>query len=510
MGTFVTSSGFVGRTVQQVLTALNSAMQTLFGPAVDISPEGPTGQLLGLPAAGLGDVWGALLEVYSSMDPNQATGPALDRICAYTGVHRTAAAATTVNALLYTDAANSGVTIPAGSQARRVRGAVVFSLATNTVIAPGSCQDVYLSFATIPASGTTGITLTTTFGAHTITMPTVTDPTARAIAALELFATWAQATAWGTASAPVTPGVAQVWSAGVLQQPATDTLGGNQVTTGTVLRLSNVATAFGVTLTGTWTLQAVGAQGAFVCSATGPQTVNPNEMTSIVTPQTGWNGVTNLVLGLPGRDVETDTTLRIRRAQSLGAGLATESSMQAYIANNVAGVTSVSVTSNRTDFVDSFSAPAHSVTATVIGGATPDAVAQAIWDCMPAGIAANGNTSGTATDSQGTLHTISYNVPVSVAVWVKVLYDLYAEEQFPADGTTEIANAIVAWALTEFTPGKDVIAPRFLAPVYTVPGIGNVQVTISTDGTTFVAGPLTMGPGDVATVAAVNISFGVL
>jgi uncharacterized phage protein gp47/JayE len=504
MGTFVTAGGFVSRTVQQILTSFNSAMQALFGPSVDISPEGPTGQLLGLPAAGLGDVWGALQEIYSSMDPNQATGPALDRICAYTGVHRIAAAATTVNALLYTDAANSGVTIPAGSQARRVRGAVVFSLSTNTVIAPGACQDIYLSFAAVPASGDS-VTLTTTFGTRTITVPTVTNPTARQIAALELLATAIQASAWGTTTVP---GVAQVWSAGVLQQPSTDTIGGNQVADGAVLRLTHASTAFGVTLTAAWALQAVGSQGVFTCSETGAQTVNPNELTSIVTPQTGWTGVTNLVLGLPGRDVETDTALRIRRAQSLGLGLATEASMQAYIANSVAGLTSVSVTSNRSDAVDSYGAPPHSVTATVVGGAMPDVIAQAIWDCMPAGIATNGNTEGTATDSQGTAHAIRYNVPTAVPVWVRVHYNLYAEEQFPSDGTAEIASAIAAWTLAEFTPGKDVIASRFLVPVYTVPGIGNATILVSLDGATFVTGPLAMGLGQVATVSAAHVSFG--
>ena len=73
-----------------------------------------------------------------------------------------------------------------------------------------------------------------------------------------------------------------------------------------------------------------------------------------------------------------------------------------------------------------------------------------------------------------------------------------------------MANAIVAWAVGEFTPGKDVIAPRFLAPIYTVPGIGNAQVTLSLDGMAFVAGPLTMTPGQVATVASAHISFGAL
>lgn len=503
MGTFVTTSGFVKRTVQQVLGAFNTAMQTIFGPTVDISPEGPTGQLLGLPAAGLGDVWDALQEVYSSMDPAQATGAALDRLCAYTGVSRIAASASTVKALLYTDAANSGVTIPSGSQARRVRGAVVFSLSTNTVIAPGSCQDIYLSFASVPASGTPGVALTTSFGTFTITMPTVTDATARAVAGLELFATAIQASSWGLGG-----GVAQVWNAGVLQQPASDALGGNQVTTGVVLRLTHVLTPFGVTLSGTWALQAVGAQGLFTCNLTGAQTVSTNELTSIVTPQTGWNSVTNLVLGVPGRDVESDADLRIRRKAHLGSGFATEAAMQAYILNTVPGVSSVTISSNRGDSVDAFSAPAHSLTVTVVGGASANAIAQAIWDSMPAGIYANGDHSGTATDSQGGTHTINYTVPVAVPIWVKILYDLYAEETFP--GQAAVSAAVASWAAAEFSPGLDVIAPRFLSAVYTIPGIGNAQVTVSTDGTTFVTGPITMSAGQVATVDPAHISYGVL
>jgi uncharacterized phage protein gp47/JayE len=509
MGIYVTSSGFAKRTVQQILNSFNSSMQTLFGPAVDISPEGPTGQLLGIPAAGLGDVWNGVQEAYVSMDVDQASGAALDRLCAYTGVVRIAAAESNVKALLYTDSSNIGVTIPAGSQARRVRGAVVFSLSTNTVIAPGSCQDIYLSLAAAPASGAS-VTLITTFGTFTVTTPTLSSPAARTLQTLLLLAGAAQASAWGTPTDPaVTPGVAQVWTGGSLVTPLVDTLGGCQVATGTFLRLANISTAFGVTLTAAWNLLAAGSQGSFICNLVGNQVVNPNELTSIVTPQTGWNSITNLALGIPGRDVETDTALRIRRKQQLGVGLATEAAMQAYVLNNVPGVTSVTVTSNRTDSVDIYSADPHSITATVVGG-TVAAIAQAIWDSMPAGIATSGNTAGTATDSQGTTHAVKFNIPVSVPIWVKVLYDLYSEEQFPSDGQAEMAAALVDWCDAEFSPGRDVIAPRLLAPAYTVPGIGNMQITVSTDGVTYVAGPIAMTPGQIATVSSAHISFGTL
>ena len=514
MGIFVTNSGFSIRSLQTILASFNAAMRSFFGPTVDTSPEGPTGQLLGIEAAGLSDVWQAAQEVYASMDPAQATGAALDRICAYTGVARIAAAETTVNALLYTDAANAGVSIPAGSQARRVRGAVVFSLSTNTVITPGFCQDIYLCLTNPPDSGST-VALTTSFGAFSVVTPTLADPNARTLQTLLLLASSIEASAWGVGGVGVLPGVVQVWVNGNLSTPLVDTIGGAQYTTGYVLRLAHTENSFSLGFTGgvnaSWTMKAVGSSGQFLCSATGAQTVAVNELTSIVSPQTGWNSVTNLVVGIPGRDAETDTELRIRREKQLGLGLGTQAAMTAYILNNVAGVTGVTVVSNDADSTDSFGALPHTVTVTVVGG-DPQEIADAIWACKPVGIGTTGNTHQPSVDSQGTIHVVNFNNPVSMPVYVKVLYDIYAEEQFPLDGQAQMAEALVAWSLTEYTPGKDVIAPRMAAPLYTVPGIGNLQVTVSLAGPSgpFVAGPVTMDPGQIAALSIPNIQFGVL
>jgi uncharacterized phage protein gp47/JayE len=206
--------------------------------------------------------------------------------------------------------------------------------------------------------------------------------------------------------------------------------------------------------------------------------------------------------------VETDDALRLRRAQQIGLGLSTPAAMTAYIYDNVAGVSTVAVSSNDGDTAIDAYTPAHSVTATVVGG-DPQAIANAVWASKPAGIATGGNTTRSVPDSQGTLHNVSFNIPTATLIWVKVLYDLYTEESFP--GNAAITTAILAWAAAEFTAGKDVIAPRFLAPIYTVPGIGNAQVTVSTDGSTYVAGPIVLGPGNVAEIPnGTYITYGTL
>jgi uncharacterized phage protein gp47/JayE len=507
MGTYVTATGFVARTLQQILSSFNAAMVSFFGPTIDTSAEGPTGQLLGLEAAGLGDAWNGIQEVYASMDPAQASGAALDRICAYTGVVRIAAAQSTVYANLYALPANDGVTIPSGSTARRVRGAVVFSLTTNAVISSGSCQDLYLSFGTVPAIGAT-VTLVTSFGSFSVTATSDAVATTRAINTMSLLAAAINAGTWGTPTPPTLPGVAQVWSGGVLQYPATDAVGGEQFPTGVVLRLQHQMTPFSYSSANPsnsqWATDLIGSQGSFICSVTGAQTVAVNELTAIVSPQTGWAFVTNIVPGVPGRDVETDDALRLRRAQQLGLGLSTPAAMTAYIFDNVAGVSTVNVASNDTDLTVS-GAPPHTVTATVVGG-DPLAIATAVWASKPAGIGTSGNTTRSVTDSQGTAHNVSFNIPTATNILVKVTYNTYSEETFP--GTAAITTAILAWAATEFSAGKDVIAPRFLGPIYTVPGLGDVVVTISTDGTTYVATPIVIGAGNVAEIpSATNITY---
>ena len=516
MGTYITASGFQGRSQQTILANLVTQWQALFGVNVDVSPTGPTGQMLGNFAAALADDWEAAQEIYASYDPAQAIGAELDRICALTGVSRISAAATSVVAQLYATGANLGSVIPVGSQARRVRGAVVFSLSTSAVtITTASCQDVYVKFTTNIGSG---VTASVTINGYTYSANASGTPgPALNLLCLTNLATVINSTGtWAIAAPGYVPGVAQVWNAGVLQYPGTDTVGGDQDTTNLVLRLVHPTTAFALTAYATqFTVTYCGSPGTFVCSATGPVAVNAGDISQIVTAQTGWNSVYNLAAGLIGRNVETDEQLRLRRAQAFGNGLATEQSIANAIINAVGGTTSVTVTSNRTMSTDAAGRPPKSFEVVVLGGVAPagmtlqQAIGNAIWASQPAGIQSYGPIAVPVVDNQGNAQTVYYNTPTALTIYAYVSYTLNPAQVFPTNGDAAIQAALVAYAGTAFTVGENVYGSQMAAAVYAaVQGIGSLTITVQThytlNGADYVPS-LTVDGNHFASLVASNI-----
>lgn len=482
MGIFVQYTGFQKRTLQTIKQSLIVGWQAIFGTQTDTADEQPNGQIISLFSKALSDGWDGAQEVYNSYDPSMATGAALDRVCALTGVYRISAAATHVAALLYANADNLGAVIPSGRQARRVRGAVVFSLAADATIAAASCQDIYLKLTDAPAAGDV-VAVTTTFGTFSVTVVAALDSATMIRNTLNALADQINATTWANAGNGYVSGSAQVVQNGVVLQPLPAAIGGVQnLGTALHLRLTHAATPFGVTSYAKWTVGLCGSVGTFVCTATGPVTLSPDELTEIVTPETGWAAVNNLVAGITGRDVETDEQLRLRRAASFGLGLATDTAIKNALYNRVPGIVSASVVSNRNLETDLAGRPGKCFECTVQGGEDQD-IGNAIWYAMPAGILPYGYTTVNVPDSEGHNQLVSFTRPIAQPIFAAVSYKLYTEESFPTDGEALLRAAILNWASDEFTVGKDVFAGRFFGTIYaTVEGLGLVTVEVSLNG----------------------------
>ena len=71
-------TGYVRKPIQVILSELESAMVTEFGPGIIQTPQSPLGQLNGLMADLLAEVDERNLELYQSYDPDQAEGNRLD------------------------------------------------------------------------------------------------------------------------------------------------------------------------------------------------------------------------------------------------------------------------------------------------------------------------------------------------------------------------------------------------------------------------------------------------
>jgi uncharacterized phage protein gp47/JayE len=148
----------------------------------------------------------------------------------------------------------------------------------------------------------------------------------------------------------------------------------------------------------------------------------------------------------------------------------------------VAGVSAVSVKSNRSHVVDSEGREPHSVEVVVTGGLDQE-IADAMWTVEPGGIKywadmILGGIEVTVTDSTGRPQTIQFGRPYSMALHARVRLSLYSEEVFPADGLSLVKDAILNWARTEFAPGKDVLISRFYVPIYTIPGVRSAEIFV--------------------------------
>lgn len=463
-GTYVTEDGFVGLTYEENKTYWETAFQTIFGASIDLDPEGPAGQLIGILAKRDTDLWEALAEIYNSRDPDQAVGVALDAICAETGVIRTSEGSTTVESVQLDG--DIGTLIPAGSQVRQSEGEntdINYSLLSDVYITQNSCRKVILTVGTPVDAEVFRITLDGTAYEYTASVGTDDD---------EYVATQLKA----------------LIEAG--------DFGGTVTQDGAELTIEYLNTDFSMVITTNITLDFIAVAGSFQADTAGTYTVPVGTLDTIVTPVSGWDAVYNPVEGTAGRERETDIELRIRRANTLTTGNATEDALVANVSNNAANVTRVAIQSNRTDVTDGDGLPPHSFELVVSGGIAQDIVDE-IWATQAAGIASYGTESGTITDSNGDSQTVYFSRPTPKYAWVKVKRDLYSEEDYPADGDTQIKKAIVAWAAINQPIGKDIIRQRLSIPVYEVPGIEDIEITIA----------VTDNPGDTPTYVSTSIAI---
>ena len=444
MGEFVTPTGLNRKTLQELRVEFENKFKQVFGVTFETAVDSPNGLLVSQLALSYNDLWELAQEIYSSLDPNQAVGAALDARAAFNGVSRKPALPCTVDAVLYTN--GSSATIPAGSLAKRQRGNLNFSLDETVTISRASCDELLI--IDNGSAKNTEYVFHFTFGDVTLNNSTSSS------------------------------------NLSVLRT-AVNSAGGSATLTvrGLIVRMSD-SSPVGITgaMPSDFIIQS-GANGKFTAVETGYQTCEIGELDTIAVGVSGWNSVYNYVAGDLGEDLESDESLRVRRAAAarVRKSIATDPAIEAALLN-IQGVSSALVKSNRGFATDSDGIPGKAFVSLVIGGNDND-IARCIYENQPAGIQPYGNTSVNITDSHGIEQQISFSRPTAVYLWVKVTYSLYDEEAFP--GQDAVKAALVEWAEREYTLGKDVISTRINQGLYDVPGIGvatcAVAVTNSPD-----------------------------
>lgn len=232
-------------------------------------------------------------------------------------------------------------------------------------------------------------------------------------------------------------------------------------------------------------------------------------VTIIDTQIPGWTSVTNASAATVGINQESDSALRVRRANSVAlAGTGNVDAVRGALLS-IDSVTAAIVNENDTSStVDSV--PAHSI-ACVVSGGDGDTIAETILLKKSSGCSTYGTTTANVTDSQGFTKAINYSRPstASTLVYVNINYTYLGDE--PTDFETQIKTALVDYfSVNESTRlyiGDDVIYSELYVPLN---ALGNVSITSLTLG--FSATPtgtssLTVAWNQLAVFDAARITF---
>lgn len=470
----VLDTGFRRKTFEVLLAEIAADQKALFGNEFDTSADSVTGQLNGVFADRLADLWELAEAVYASAFPNSASGASLRNLGLLTGVIDLGAAPTEVRITVFSaggTVVNVGDTITASD-------GVIYEAKLATVI-PSGVDTVVKYFAQDdgPIAAPAGFvflspsSLGLTASPASITSVNVEpfDLTAGATLVVEIGGRTSQSIQLVGGAAETASAVAGLLNNVIVGGSASDSGGAIKIETDT---------SDPTTLANTVKVTADNTFGF------------PLDAVEFGRPA-------NLSDGILGRDVESDAEFRARRQQRLN--LAGSSTVDAILSavGDVEDVSFVNVIENDTSFVSPApdSLPPHSFEVVVEGG-TELSIAEAIFNDKPAGIQAysgagvNEKVSLLVPDTAGNSHLIEFSRPTAVAI-VDLDITLTHDSSY-GGGDVSAGNQAVKDALSAFIealqPGDDIIYRRFSCVALEVPGVVDVTVFTYDVG----AGPITV------------------
>lgn len=436
----LTNEGFIIKTLSVIRDELNALLRQAFGASVQLGDQAIIGQMVGIISEMFSKLWELGEAVNSGKDVDSASGAALDQLCLLTGTLRPQASYSAVDLTL---TGTNGTVIPAGSK--------VVTLSTD-------------------------VEFETTDAATLATVPTWTTATAYVAGDRVTFGT--------SAYHCITAGTSHA-TTGPIGPPDFNNPSG-----GAVQPFTNIVDG-----TVHWVYLGEGAAVEDVtakATETGPISVvayDIHDTDSIVTQVSGWNGVTNLDDASPGRNAATDAELRILREQELQTGGSSPLNALRAELLEVPDVVAVTIFQNVTDTTDADGIPPHSIEALVRGPDTPTvAFDQSIFDALLAGVAAGIRTHattpndvvGTATDDEGTAHTMKFTRPEEVDIYVAVTL-IKDPDEYPLDGDDQVKEVIVAYGDEQAT-GKNVVSSALIGAIFReVPGVLDVTACLIDD-----------------------------
>lgn len=134
----LTNKGYVGERLDSILADLDQGFRAIYGNDIDLAPDSPDGQMLGLIAQIRADLEELGEVTYRALDPDHASGAWLEQRVAYAGLTRRQARYSYLRGVALTGRA--GTLIPAGSTLRDINRGRWLLIADTTLGADGSAR----------------------------------------------------------------------------------------------------------------------------------------------------------------------------------------------------------------------------------------------------------------------------------------------------------------------------------------------------------------------------------
>lgn len=211
------------------------------------------------------------------------------------------------------------------------------------------------------------------------------------------------------------------------------------------------------TLDQTWTLDSSGIATVDITSTTtGPVEADANTITRIITTVPGLTSVTNPTPATPGTNVESDSSLRVKRATAVGRPGNNQIDSMLGELFAVSGTRRVKIYENDTNTTDTNGLPAHSI-APIIDGGTDADVAMAIYVKKNPGVMLyQAGTPVSVVVTSPTYPTNTKQIKFSRPVYVDmvVVVNIKDDGTLPSQATLQplIQEAILEYAAGDLIP----------------------------------------------------------
>ena len=478
----ITPTGFEVKRLEEILqedrTRAAQIFRDLLGPedVVDTSDSSTLGRIINMTALANAILWEQMQLAYSSMDPNTATGIALDNIVQYGGLTRLSPSRSAVNAIF---GGTNGTTIPLGSVVGSNTHPNQFETTSSVVLTPTVASGITLTVNTVANAAAYSITYT--IGSNATSVVSYTSDS-------------------DATEAEILNGLkANIDSAHSSNLTAT--------VSGSTLNIMKVDLASGSTfsVTSNLIISHCFKMGRLNALELGPLEAEANSLTVIKSPTLGWESVYNPLAAEIGRLTETDEELRLRfrNTKFERSSNILDSMYSALI--NVDSVEAVAVYENDTDAVVN-TLPPHSFTAVVLGGTDQD-IANTIWLNKPVGIYSNGSTSVDVYDSQEYVHQIRFQRPTGIPIYIIINLDVDVGGVWPSNGADLIRSEIINYARDNFSVGDDVIYSRLYTPINNIAGHQINSMFIGTSPTPAGTSNISIDFDEISVFSSVNITI---